>query len=109
MESLYCRAFLGDFSTNGTWIRRAGQQIENRLSGRTGNDRDARGIGRLVAKSDAQSEGQQQRESEYPEDYFGLAFQLLHASHQQMVIAGPAGILPSTHRHQASLKWRPVR
>src|SRR5579872_2280858 len=64
-----------------------------------GHNSDSRCIGGFVAEGDTQSERQQQREYEYPEDDFRFALELEHARRQQVGIAGPAAIAAWRRRH----------
>ena len=48
----------------------------------SGDDRDRSGVGGLVAKSNAEAEGEQQWEHEYPEDDLGFALEFEQARGQ---------------------------
>ena len=77
---------------NAGVLRRGLQPVDGALRSRAGNHGDVGDVGGLVAKGDPQSERQQQRKDEDPEDDFRLALQFFHARGEQAAIARPAAV-----------------
>ena len=68
------------------------QQGQRLLRARAGDDRNRGDVGGLIAEGDAETHGENEGKSEYPENHFGLTLKLQQARGEQMGVARPAVI-----------------
>src|SRR5436190_4803641 len=71
---------------------------------RSGDNGDGRLVRRLVTKRERQTQSQEQRKNEYPEDDFSFPRHFKHAGTEQVPEAGPAAVMRRCRRSRCRLE-----